>query len=136
MRPSPLPLVLVALGLVGCPSQVPETDPGCDAESDADGDGLDDCAEAELGTDPERDDTDGDGFADAEEVECVSDPLDGDEVCYACGWKHNDPGDLQSGGAEIGDTIADIALVDQCDEDVPMWDFAGEYHILFLTAAW
>ena len=39
-------------------------------------------------------DSDGDGFADADEVDCVSDPADANEQCYACGWEHNDPGNI------------------------------------------
>ncbi len=127
-------MLLAALGLAsGC---APTGEPACDPSSDLDADGVDDCAEEELGTDPESADTDEDGFADAEELECVSDPLDADEVCYACGWAHNDPGDLESDGAEIGDVIADIDMVDQCGEDLDVWDLHGEYHILFMTAAW
>jgi hypothetical protein len=132
MRLSHFSIALLTATLGGCAT--PEAT--CDASSDADGDGLDDCAEAELGTDPTNEDTDGDGLADLEEIDCVSDPLNGDEVCYACGWKHNDPGDLSSDGADTGDTIANVDLVDQCGEDVPIWDLAGEYHILFMTAAW
>ena len=133
MKPHPLFLASLALALGGC---APPAEPTCDAEADTDDDGLDDCAEEELGTDPESDDSDGDGFADAEEIDCVSDPLDGDEVCYACGWKHNDPGTFESDGAEVGDTMANFELVDQCGENVSVWDLAGEYHILFQTAAW
>ena len=115
------------------PSDSPaETD--CSADSDEDG--IDDCAEEELGTDPESEDSDGDGFTDAEEIDCVSDPLDGDEKCYACGWEHNDPGDIESTGAGFGDVMDNFALVDQCGEMVDMWDFHGEYHVLYMTAAW
>lgn len=104
---------------------------------DADADGLEDCRERDvLGTDPERADSDGDGLDDAREVDCGSDPTDGTELCYACGWRHDDPGDLVSTGADVGDVIADVPLVDQCGETVQLWDFAREYHILFLTAAW
>jgi len=42
---------------------------------DTDGDGLDDLAEATLGTDPARWDTDGDGFSDGQEQEAAADPL-------------------------------------------------------------
>ena len=76
------------------------------------------------------------GFRDAEELDCVSDPLNEEEVCYECGWAHNDPGDLVSQGAEQNDVLADVQLIDQCGERVDLWDFYGEYHILYLTAAW
>ena len=55
---------------------------------------------------------------------------------YACGWRAGDPGDLASSGKAEGDTIANIILFDQCAERIPLWEFAGEYHVLFLTAAW
>lgn len=137
-----LPLV------IGCSAAPPSsgksaTDTGgsdpatpCSATVDTDADGLDDCTEAELGTDPSVQDTDGDGFSDAEEVACVSDPLASDEACYACGWPHNDPGTLSDPGAEVGDTMANLALVDQCGERVDLWDFAGSWHVLYATASW
>ncbi len=106
------------------------------ATDDADADGLDECDELALGTDPDVADSDGDGLDDGTEADCVSDPLDSDEVCYSCGWPHNDPGDLTSGGAEIGDTINNLQLVDQCGEALSMWDLYGEYHILMMTAEW
>ena len=133
MRPHYLFLASVALALGGC---APTEEPACDANTNADGNGLDDCAKEQLDTDPQSEDSDGDGFADQEELDCVSDPLDGDEVCYACGWQHNDPGTFESEGADVGDTIDNIELVDQCGEDVDLWDLSGEYHILFQTAAW
>jgi hypothetical protein len=101
-----------------------------------DGDCLSDEEEATLGTDPTLADSDEDGVGDCEEVGCVSDPLDATEVCYACGWRHDDPGDLVSTGAAEGDVIANLDLVDQCNDTVKLWDFAREYHILFMTAAW
>jgi hypothetical protein len=48
---------------------------------DADGDGLSDEEEEDLGTDPNDPDTDDDGVEDGEEVDCGSDPLDPDSVC-------------------------------------------------------
>jgi hypothetical protein len=48
---------------------------GC-AHDDADGDGLDDADEQDLGTDPENADTDGDGRGDGDEVAAGTDPLD------------------------------------------------------------
>ena len=129
-----------ALMLGGCetaPADDDDTteDDAC-SEEEADGDGLDGCTEQELGTDPDSADTDGDGLSDGEEVDCVSDPLDGDEVCYACGWRHDDPGDLVSTGDDVGDVVANMEFTDVCSEQVRLWDFAREYHILWVTASW
>jgi hypothetical protein len=44
--------------------------------TDADGDGLRDCEESGLGTDPAKPDTDGDGLSDGSEVLSGTDPLD------------------------------------------------------------
>lgn len=120
-------------GLDGCSEESLGTNPD---NPDSDGDGLDDSAEGTEGTDPNNPDTDDDSFDDLAEIECVSDPLDELEGCYACGWPHNDPGNLVSTGNAAGDVIANLELVDQCREEVPLWDFAGEYHILFITASW
>jgi hypothetical protein len=108
----------------------------CSADSDADGDGLDDCTEEELGLDLNNEDSDGDGYTDLDEIDCLSDPLDGDEACYACGWNRNDPGDLVSTGSGIGDVMDNVKLNDQCGEMVDVWDLYGEYHIIYHTAAW
>lgn len=118
----------------GCSPQREDTGPDC--SEDSDGDGLDDCEEIDLGLDPNSDDSDSDGFSDSEELDCVSDPLDGEEVCYACGWQHNDPGTYESNGNAIGDTAANSVLVDQCGELVDLWDFTGKYYLFYLTAAW
>lgn len=120
---------------VACAEPQPEG-PTCNASADADGDGLDDCAEAALGSDRLVADTDGDGSTDADEVDCKSDPVDGEEACYLCGWDRNDPGDLVSRGSDVGDVIDDSRLHDQCGERVSVWDFHGEYHVLYRTAAW
>ncbi len=150
------------MSALGCSSAAPPDDsaPAIDCAADSDGDGLDNCAEAVLGTDRHKTDSDGDGDKDGKEVACVSNPLDGKQRCYACGWKHNDPGDLVSTGKNEGNVIADMKVVDQCGENVPLWDFATtrkspevrfaqatapqgvkvtvkpEYHILLMTAAW
>ena len=110
-------------------------DQPCSADLDADGDGLDDCAEADLGTDPASSDSDGDGFSDSEEVACVSNPLTLTSVLPPAAGKHNDPGTLVSNGKEVGDVIKNISLVDQRGEMVDIWDFYGEYHVLYMTSA-
>lgn len=47
-----------------------------DADQDPDGDGLDNAAEFDAGTDPHNPDSDGDGVNDGDEVDQGSDPLD------------------------------------------------------------
>ncbi len=110
--------------------------PTASCELDADADGLVDCDEVALGTDPDTADSDADGTGDGEEAACGADPLDAEETCYQCGWYRGDPGTLEATGAAIGDTLENVAMTDQCGELVDLWDFAGEYHVLFLTAAW
>ncbi|MFT4627876.1 MAG: hypothetical protein ACI8PZ_006568 [Myxococcota bacterium] len=129
------PLLAVLLGCAGDSAEDP-VEPACQADADSDGDALLDCDELEMGLDPQLADSDADGFTDGEELDCISDPLDPDEACYACGWAHNDPGNLEHTGDDVGDTIANLELRDQCKEQVDLWDMAGEYHILYLTAAW
>jgi hypothetical protein len=138
MRPSYAALLLLA-ACAEDPGTTPKAagaDEACDPSSDRDADGLDDCTEEALGTNADRPDSDGDGLSDGDEVDCVSDPLDADERCYACGWQHNDPGDIEPTGAGIGDTIDNLGFVDQCGDDVDLYDFAGRYTLAFMTAAW
>lgn len=61
---------------------------------------------------------------------CVSD------VPYQCGWERNDPGALKSTGSDIGDVIENVKMTDQCGDTVSIWDFYGDYHVLYMTAAW
>jgi len=113
---------------------------------DTDADTISDCDEVDLGTDPVKADSDGDTINDPDEVACVSSPTAAAEKCYACGWKHNDPGNLAATGKNPGDVIGNMEIVDQCLETISLWDFAAtpdspvpqpaEYHILFMTAAW
>lgn len=118
---------VAGLALTSCTSASDE------APDPTDGDCLTADAEREIGTNPAKTDSDGDGTDDCAEVACGSDPLDGREDCYACGWRHDDPGTLVSQGNDLGDTIENLVVYDQCMEAVRLWDFAGEYHILFMT---
>ena len=61
---------------------------------------------------------------------CVS------EEPYACGWKRNNPGALRATGTAEGDVVENLTMFDQCQEKVELWDFYGEYNILWLSAAW
>ena len=126
----------LAFATFGCAEDVVGEEAGCSDTSDLDSDGIDDCTEEALGTDSLLADSDEDGFSDLEEVDCGSDPLDAAEACYACGWERNDPGTLESTGDDVGDVIENLELVDQCGEMVDLWDFYGEYHVLYVTAAW
>jgi hypothetical protein len=130
-----------------CLTDAEEQQRGTDPRSpDSDADGIGDCDEIQAGTSPLLADTDGDGLTDPTEVACVSDPLDAAQKCYACGWKHNDPGNLVSTGRNEGDVIGNMQLVDQCLEPVSLWDFAAtpdspepepaRYYILLMSAAW
>ena len=107
-----------------------------DPQQNLDGDCMTDLEEIEAGTNPELADSDGDGIDDCAELDCVSNPIDPAEVCYACGWKHNDPGTIVPTGSAASDVMAEVQLVDQCGDTVSLWDFYGAYHILFMTAAW
>jgi hypothetical protein len=53
-----------------------------------------------------------------------------------CALPSGDPGDLSATGTEVGDTVRNLRLLNACGDRVALWDLAGEYHILFLTAAW
>ena len=110
----------VLLALLGCQSAQPNHVPASD----------------DTGTGATDLDGDDDGFTDDEEASCGSDPADVASTCYACGWKRGVVTAVAEVGDSIGDTIANLALVDQCGDDVPLLDMAGMYHILFLTAAW
>src|SRR5262245_23668927 len=109
---------------------------GTSGNANADGDCLTDAEELEKGTNPNAVDSDGDGVSDCDEIACGSDPVDGAEVCYKCGWRHADPGNLSSNGAAVGNVIEDISLIDQCGEVLPLWELAGEYRLLFMTTVW
>ena len=131
------PLQLGAIGLLSaCTTSTAPSEGASDCGADSDADGIEDCEEVALGTDPAVADTDGDGDADGDELACLADPLDADEACYECGWLRGDPGDLESTGASIGDVIAELQLVDQCQETVSLWDFAGSYRVLTMVPAW
>jgi hypothetical protein len=136
----------ILFGLIGCGKGDPDGDGLTNQEekeigtdpnnSDSDGDGISDGEEQDIGTDPMLDDSDNDGYLDSDEVDCNSYPNDENDHCYDCGWDHNDPGNLTSTGNSEGDVIANLQLPDQCGQTVDLWDFYGEYHILFQTAAW
>jgi hypothetical protein len=109
---------------------------GVDPNQNSDGDCMTDLEELALGTDPNSVDSDGDGESDCDELDCISDPNDGAEQCYQCGWQHNDPHTIMPTGQGIGQVMNELSLPDQCGDTVSSWDFYGQYHILYMTAAW
>ena len=130
-------LMILACG-AGCLGTGPPSggDSAADADADSDTD-ADSDADADSDSDSDSDgpvDGDGDGFLDEEETACGSDPDDPGSTCFACGWRDGDPGDLGPVGNREGDTIDNILLVDQCEDEVPLWTFAGEHHILFMPS--
>ena len=104
--------------------------------ANADGDCMTDAEEIQKGTNPSSADSDGDAISDCDEIACGSNPTDGAELCYKCGWRHDDPGNLASTGRAVGDVIENISLIDQCGETLPLWELAGQYRLLFMTTVW
>src|SRR5262245_6919505 len=62
------------LPLAGCNSNALNGGASCTADVDTDGDGLNNDAECDLGSDPTLADTDGDGVSDGDEVKQGTDP--------------------------------------------------------------
>ena len=100
------------------------TPPAAPAENvDADGDGLSDAQEAELGTDPANPDTDGDGLFDGAEVTAATDPAladsdgdgFGDNAEVVNGSDPNDAASVPPGEPTIdtdGDQLTDTQEVE------------------------
>ena len=125
---------------------------------DADGDGLLDSEEADLGTDPGLADTDGDGFSDFDEVETGFNPTfewshaiaEGD---YAPGLCPTAP-DLSAAGPnaigsfdyngqhyewptyKAGDIVANWEGTDTFGQCVSFYNFCGNYVLIGVGAAW
>lgn len=113
-------------------------------DADADGDGLTDAEEAELGTDPARPDTDGDGYRDGDEVAEGSDPRDPASRIYTGGWPYDPHKDRLSGplprpaSAAVGARFARVVLVDQFGDRVDLYDFgaSGKPAVVDLSTQW
>ena len=132
-RPATL-LVLIALLAAACSGGGAAGTGGGGADDAGTDAGSDPDAHPDAGDDGTDDD--GDGFTNVEEAACGADPADPRHTCYACGWSRGDPGDLVATGGQVGDTVENLVLVDACSEEVPLWDLAGPYRILWMTTAW
>jgi len=84
-----------------------ELDDGVDSDSD----GLTDCVELSLGTDPSNADSDGDGLSDGEERDSGTDPMDADSDDDGL-----DDGDEVSRGTDPMDADSDDDGLDDGDE--------------------
>jgi thiol-disulfide isomerase/thioredoxin len=127
--------LLLALGLAALVA--------CKPNEDADGDGLTNKEERELGTDRELPDSDNDGYTDGQEVQAGTDPTDAASVIFQGGWPYNpnksditDPG--LSGRPARDFLVADFALVDQFGDTVHLYDFAhqGKPIMIDISAEW
>ena len=99
-------------------------------ESDSDGDGLQDAEEVnEYGTDPSSADSDGDSYEDSWEIAEGTDPSDPESVIYAGGWPYNPEKsgpDIADAVADVGETFAQISLLDQWGDLVDLHDLTGQ----------
>jgi hypothetical protein len=117
----------VDLDLAVGPADVEATAPAGGVEcgavepGDADGDGLTDDEEQDLGTDPDNPDTDGDGLTDGEEVD-----TDGDGPDTGTGTDPLDP-DTDDGGVTDGAEVDNgTNPVDDPADDLPSTDTDGD----------
>lgn len=127
-RSNPIWMGFLALLLTVLPTAC--VDPGADEPSfctdDSDGDGLYDCFEDYLGTDPFDVDTDLDGYEDGYEWNNFSDPLDMLDYDYLGGWDHFPyPADLQGEGVEFGQVHHQIQAEDANHQFVSLYSFYG-----------
>ena len=99
-------------------------------ETDSDGDGLQDGEEVnDYGTDPVAVDSDGDSYEDAWELTEGSDPTDPDSKIYAGGWPYNPEKsgpEIGEAVAEVGETFAQLSLLDQWGDSVDLHDLTGQ----------
>ncbi len=133
MRLSSLGLALIALtATTACIGGEPEEE----VPADADGDGLTDAEEAELGTDPDNADTDGDGFDDAEEIEAGTDAT----VCWSVpeGWPQCQAlaDGVSAEGWSLDQIVPSFPMTDQFGNEIESWDFYGMVTIVDVSAGW
>jgi len=125
---------------------------------DADGDGLTDEEEAELGTDPDLADTDGDGFSDPDELELGYNALfewshpieEGDYLVGTCPVLpdvdkagHTGMASMNYNGQtyeweayQNGDILANWEGNDTFGQRISFYNFCGNYVMLVVSAAW
>lgn len=112
-----------------------------DMEFDLDEDGLLEFEENDLGLDPDNPDSDNDGYLDGDELDLGTDPSDGSFHPYKGGWSID--GDcrsreLSSSSApyNVGDLVANHAMVTQFGDEVKLHDFCGKHIVVKYGAFW
>jgi len=143
-----LRLTPLLLGLAACTDS--STDTGSETDTDpayqvdADGDGLSDGREADLGTDPNKPDTDEDHFPDGVEVERGSDPLDASDYRWPA-WEGTNPKkDQMIANADwsefpaVGSSWPPGLMLDEWGNEFDVYDFGGQdkYTVVWATQAW
>lgn len=134
MRLTSLAFGLLALtATTACIGEDPEEE---ETVQDADGDGLTDAEEADLGTDPDNADTDGDGFDDAAEVEAGTDAT----VCWSVpeGWPQCQAlaDGVSAEGWSMDQIVPSFPMTDQFGNEIESWDFYGMVTIVDISAGW
>jgi hypothetical protein len=132
-----LPRFLMLAGLlvtVGCFDKDGD-DTGPADSDDADGDGLTDAEEAELGTDPAKADSDGDGYDDGYEADYGTDPNDVWDKPYEGGWDIDfECRDSVVGtGDDVGEIAFDFEAYNQHSDLLSLYDFCN--HTVLVVAS-
>lgn len=143
-----LPVALLALTACDADgdglSNARENQLGTDKDlADSDGDGLLDGEELDYDCDPLAWSTDGDPYGDGDELHAGTDPLDDTDVIYEGGWPYNaDKDQMSDPGLEgrliEGEPLGHFVTVDQYGQEVDIYDFAGQGKpvIFDLSAIW
>jgi hypothetical protein len=122
-----------------------ELDLGADpANPDSDGDLVPDGAEVSAGSDPLLEDTDEDGYLDFDEIAEGHDPADAKDRIYRGNWpyyrnKDELKGGSKNGTATVGERWGRFKLVDQFGDKVDLFDFyneEGKMIVIDQSAVW
>ncbi len=107
------------------------------AAPDADGDGLPDAFEQQIGTDPAAADTDGDGHSDGAEHLAYFFALDATDWPYAGGYPRGPlPDSIDGEGWDEGQVSQDWAGVDQHGEALMLHRFYGLTVVVVVLGEW
>lgn len=147
MRAHWLMIAALPLALAGCDadgdglSNAEEAELGTNPDlADTDGDGIGDLAESTGVTDPLVADTDGDGFDDGRELEDGTDPVDFMSYVRSTDGEWPDlSGNVDEStptGWGMGDRFQDFTTLDQYGQDVSLYQFWGNVVLVDFSAGW